>query len=124
MRGSRYGTKTNVPEPEVTAEVSRPVLGAEMTEEAPQVVYIPTAAPMRGEDLTVVLRELEDASVALLVYSSLDLLVDGCGEEQPWIGFHTAGLEELQHQVGADLVLWDATLAPEIRQYGEYGEDS
>ncbi|OLT48595.1 hypothetical protein BJF85_12240 [Saccharomonospora sp. CUA-673] len=93
-----------------------------MTEEAPQVVYVPTAAPLRGGDLSVVLRELEGDTTALLVYSSLRSLVDGCGEDQPWTAFYTAALEELQVQVGADLVLWDMTLAPEIRQHGEYGE--
>lgn len=103
-------------------EVARPVLGSEMIEDedAPTVLYLPTATPARGEELAFVLRDLEDGRRALLVYSSLERLVAGCGDEQPWISIRAEALPEFESLAEPDVLLWDAVLAPEIRQYGSY----
>ncbi|KAA9152403.1 hypothetical protein FPZ12_036950 [Amycolatopsis acidicola] len=103
-------------------QVARPVLGPEMIEDedAPTVLYLPTATPVHGEELAFVLRDLEGGQRALLVYSSLEQLVAGCGDEQPWVGIRAEALPEFETLTEPDVVLWDAVLAPEIRQYGGY----
>lgn len=74
--------------------VARPVLGSEMIEdgEASTVAYVPTARPASTDDVVFVLRECDDDTTAMLAYSSLDLLVERCGEDQPWFGLRTAEL--------------------------------
>lgn len=110
-----YGTERE-------AEVARPVLGSEMIEddEAPTVLYLPTAAQTNGEEVAFVLRELEDGRRALLVFTSLERLVEGCGDEQPWVSIRAEALPEFEGLTEPDVLLWDAVLAPEIRQYGSY----
>lgn len=107
------------------AEVAPPVLGSEMIEgdDAPDELFTPTARPVTEGDITLVLRHLEDGNLAMLVYSSLELLTAGCGEGQPWMGFRAHALHDLQHAAGASVVLWDALLHPIARQYGEYVEE-
>ncbi|WP_158885019.1 SAV_915 family protein [Amycolatopsis anabasis] len=102
--------------------VTRSVLGSEMIEDddAPTVLYLPTAAPVTGDEVAFVLRDLDDGSRALLVYSSLERLVEGCGDEQPWLSIRAETLSEFQYLAEADVVLWDPVLAPAIRQYGNY----
>lgn len=113
---------------ERTVGVAPPVIGTEMMgtddEQVVDELFTPTARPVAGEDATLVLRELQDGSGrhAMLVYQSLEVLIQGCGEEQPWMGFRLAHLHDLQHLAGADVVIWDADLAPEDRQVGEYDE--
>lgn len=112
---------------ERTVAAAPPVIGTEMMGADEQVVdelFTPTARPVAGEDATLVLRELDDGSGrhAMLVYQSLEALIQGCGEQQPWMGFRLTHLHDLQHLAGADVVLWDADLAPEDRQVGEYEE--
>ncbi|RZQ65217.1 SAV_915 family protein [Amycolatopsis suaedae] len=109
-----------------TVEVAPAVLGPEMIEadDLPDTLHTPTAAPMRDDGVTFVLRTLDNGSRALLVFSSLENLVRGCGDDQPWTAFRSQAVHEFQHLAEADTVLWDPVLAPEIRQYGEYdGEE-
>ena len=107
---------------EVEVEVARPMLGSEMIEDdvAPTVLYLPTASQSQGEELAFVLRELEDGQRALLVFTSLERLVEGCGDEQPWVSIRAESLPEFEALAEPDVLLWDAVLAPEIRQYGSY----
>ena len=107
------------------AEVTPPVLGSEMIEDdhAPDELFTPTARPVTEGDITLVLRDLEDGGRAMLVYSSLDLLTAGCGEDQPWMGFRARALHDLQHAAGASVVLWDALLPSNVRQNGNYYEE-
>ncbi|WP_092531534.1 SAV_915 family protein [Amycolatopsis arida] len=102
-------------------EVSRPLLGTELIadDEAPTVLYTPTAAPLRGAEAALVLRELADGRRAMLVFTSLDRLVDGCGDEQPWLALRAEAIEEFRYLAQADTVLWDALIDPADRQYGE-----
>lgn len=90
-------------------------------ERAATVLWTPTAAPLReGQELLLVLRALEDGQRAMLVFTSYEALVAGCGEDQPFVSFRAEGVQAFQEQAGADVVLWDAVLAPEVRQEGEY----
>jgi hypothetical protein len=114
-------------ENEHTVTVTPAVLGSELMgvddDQAPTVLYLPTAAPLRGEDeVALVLRELDTNQLALLVFTSPEMLQRGCGNEQPWIGVKPEALYELQHLSEADVVLWDAVLDPAVRQFGEYEE--
>lgn len=98
------------------------MMGAD-DDQAPTVLYIPTAAPLRGEDeVSLVLRELDTDQLAILVFTSREMLLRGCGNEQPWIGVKPEALHELQHLSEADVVLWDVVLDPAVRQFGEYEE--
>ncbi|MQA86712.1 MAG: hypothetical protein GEV03_19285 [Streptosporangiales bacterium] len=61
------------------------------------------------------LRNIDDGRVAMLAFSSLEQLVEGCGEEQPWVAVPMDRVDELQRLSGADLVLWNVPLSPELR---------
>lgn len=90
-------------------------------EDIPPVVWTPTASSWRdGENLRLMLRLLDQDERVLLVFSSLERLAEGCGLDQPYVRVRTEGLEQLRYQTGADRILWDAVLAAEIRQTGEY----
>jgi hypothetical protein len=98
------------------------MMGAD-DDQAPTVLFIPTATPLRGEDeVGLVLRELDTDHLAILVFTSPEMLLRGCGNEQPWIGVKPEALHELQHLSGADVALWDVVLDPAVRQFGEYEE--
>ncbi|RZS36979.1 type III secretion system (T3SS) SseB-like protein [Herbihabitans rhizosphaerae] len=108
--------------------VAPSVLGGEMAgvdaDDVPDQLFTPTATAVAGDDVTLVLRELEDGRRAMLVYTSLEKLVAGCGDEQPWMAFRAEALHTLQHTAGASDVYWDALLDPAVRQYGSFGEES
>lgn len=92
------------------------------TEDAqvPPVLWTPTAAPLReGQELTLVLRELADGQRVMLVFTSFDALLAGCGPKQPYVSFRSEGLQEFQAAAEADVVLWDAVLAPAVHQQGD-----
>jgi len=107
--------------------VATPVLGGELmgaeSDDAPTVLYIPTAAPMRGDDVTFALRRLADGRHAMLVFTSLDRLVEGCGDAQPWVSIRAEAVREFQYVADADTVIWDPVLDPLIRQHGEHHEE-
>lgn len=93
-------------------------------EEAPTQVWTPTAHAMRGQELPpFALRELEDGSLAMLVYTSPEAFADGCGTEQPYLALAAEGIQAFQHALGANVVLWDAVLDPALHQQGEYLSD-
>lgn len=93
-------------------------------EQAPTVVWTPTAAPMRdGEHPPLVLREMQDGRVAMLAYTSLEEMTEGCGPGQPFISIDAEAVQVCQHLAEADVVLWNPVLAAEVRQCGEYDED-
>lgn len=92
-------------------------------EQAPPQVWTPTAWPMRGAELPAfVLRELADGRLAMLVYTSLKEMTDGCGPGQPYVSLAVESVQSFQHLVGADVLLWNPVLAEEVRQSGEYNE--
>lgn len=93
------------------------VLAAEYEgQQAGDAVFVPSRRVRRGDaEATLELRRTEDGQLAMLAYSSLELLVDGCGEGQPWVAVpreRVAGLLSLSE---ADVVLWDVALSPEQR---------
>ncbi|WP_146239985.1 SAV_915 family protein [Prauserella flavalba] len=102
-------TGRNVPTP--------PVIG--LTESAPEgdAVYLPSERVQQGDaEATVELRRLEDGRLVVLAYTSLQALVEGCGERQPWLSVRGEYLEQIVTGSGAAEVLWNAVLPDEQRQ--------
>jgi hypothetical protein len=89
---------------------------------AAEVVCVP-AQPF-SPDADAVLPQvghLDDGRTALLVYSSLRLLVAGCGKSQPWVAVRLESadaLNELARLAGADVILRDVDLPTEARHTG------
>lgn len=65
---------------------------------------------LRPEDVEAVLelRRTVDGGLGLLAYTSLDLLVAGCGPAQPWVAVPVERVSEVAGLSGADTVVWDA----------------
>lgn len=82
----------------------------------PPVVYVPVCPGGQGEqEATFELRKLPDGRTALLAYTALDRLVDGCGEHQPWVLVPAADVAAQQSSLGYDVALLDAQLPAELR---------
>ncbi|MEU6643791.1 SAV_915 family protein [Saccharomonospora sp. NPDC046836] len=83
----------------------------------PPVVYLPTGrhAGTDTTDATVELRRTEDGRLALLAFSAIDRLVEGCGEHQPWMMVRTEHLQELHQARPYDVILLDGVIPGELR---------
>lgn len=80
------------------------------------VAYVPSQRLRRGdEQATLELRNTEDGLVAMLAFTSLERLVEGCGEKQPWVAVPLERVDTLRQMAGADVTLWDVTVPPEVR---------
>lgn len=90
-----------------------------MTEEpAPgePVVFLPSQRVQRGDqELILELRRDPEGRVGVLAFSSLDLLVAGCGEFQPWVAVPAGTVQSLAEDAGAEVVMLDVALAPDQR---------
>lgn len=73
------------------------------------LVYAPCHA-VSPADADVHLLLLQDASAQLLLpaWSSLDRLVQACGEQQPWVSVRLGHLDGVRASAGAVAVLLDA----------------
>lgn len=82
-----------------------------------QQSWIPGAGWLPGDEVFLAESwELTDGQTALLAYSSLESLVECCGEKQPWAQIPVTELDELLNRTTASVVLWDHALPPEQRQ--------
>ncbi|MGI8309661.1 SAV_915 family protein [Saccharopolyspora hattusasensis] len=104
-------------------DVAPSVIGAEFVapldgdEELPATVYLPTERVNKGDkDVTLELRDTADGDRALLAFTSVKRLVDGCGDGQPWVAVQGEQVADIKSRSGADVVLWDAALPPEERR--------
>jgi hypothetical protein len=61
------------------------------------------------------LRQTKSDQLALMTYSSLNALVQGCGTGQSWTRVHSADIPWLARTVGFDVVLFDLALPAELR---------
>lgn len=96
--------------------------GAESSDDrdGDDLIYIPCRCVQEGDqDAFLELRPLEDGRVAMLAYSSLDHLVAGCGEAQPWLAVPPRYVSEYENQSGADVVVWDTALPEELQHSSE-----
>lgn len=93
-------------------------------EQLPETVYVPSQrVDDLNESVTVELRRLTNGNTAMLAFTTLQHLVDGCGNRQPWIAVKRDRVDEVRQHSGADVVLWDAALPMEDRRSGVEEED-
>ncbi len=80
------------------------------------VAYVPSMR-LRPDDVeaTLELRRTVDGALGVLVYSSLESLVAGCGPAQPWVAVPTGRVADLIGLAGADVVVWDAEISSAAR---------
>ncbi|MGH3391092.1 MAG: SAV_915 family protein [Actinomadura sp.] len=87
-----------------------------------ELVYVPAQRFSPGTDeLSPETRHLDDGRQALLIYSTLELLMAGCGKAQPWVAIRLAGpdaLARLARLARADVVLRDVEVPAEVRRTG------
>ena len=107
--------------------VAPPVLGVEYAgggmSERPPVAYVPSQRVRRGDtEATLELRNTEDGRVAMLAFTTLERLVAGCGESQPWVAVPGDRVDGLQRLSGADVTLWDVPVPPEVRHAAGHEE--
>ncbi len=82
----------------------------------PPALYLPCAAQESDPaELKIEMRRTRDGRWALLAYTALDRLLDGCGREQPWCLMPTANLGAVQRVDHFDLLLLDVVIPPEER---------
>lgn len=85
-----------------------------------ELAYIPCRTVRDGDqEAYLELRPLEDGRLAMLAYSSLDHLIAGCGEVQPWVAIPRHHVSEYENQSGSDVVVWDTELPEELRHNNE-----
>lgn len=101
--------------------VAPSVIGAEYVtppddEEMPETAYLPTDRARTDDDVELELRDTTDGHRALLAFTSLEQLVQGCGDGQPWIAVPGETVTDIKARSGSDVVLWDAALPVEDRR--------
>ena len=87
----------------------------------PPVLYVPVAE-VAGDgsptELTVEFRRTADGRTALLAYTALDRLVDGCGPHQPWALIPAQRLADIERHHPYELILLDVEVPAELRRTG------
>ncbi|MGI8309677.1 SAV_915 family protein [Saccharopolyspora hattusasensis] len=104
-------------------DVAPSVIGADYVapledeEELPTTGYIPCERVNKGDsDVMLELRHTPDGQRALLVFTSLEHLVEGCGDGQTWVAVQREQIEDIKSRSDADVVVWDAALPIEERR--------
>lgn len=70
-----------------------------------ELVFVPADVPSGPDSgAQLQLRHMEDGRLAVLAYTSLELLVAGCGPRQSWIAAPVEELETLQSLAGFDVI--------------------
>lgn len=64
------------------------------------------------------MRPLHDGRTALLAYTALDRLADGCGPHQSWIVYRTEELGVLRQTCPYDVIILDQPLPEAARHTG------
>ncbi|GAB3692613.1 hypothetical protein GCM10027597_49730 [Saccharopolyspora tripterygii] len=91
---------------------------------AVQTAYLPCErVGPRDREANIELRKDSDQRVVMLAYSSLEELIRGCGEAQPWIAVPVDRVSQVQRDTAAEIVLWDLNLPDEARRQSEARED-
>ncbi|HEX5402339.1 MAG TPA: SAV_915 family protein [Pseudonocardiaceae bacterium] len=80
------------------------------------VVYVPSQPFPRGSDRAQLeLQATRDGRRSLMTYSSSSTLLDCCGPNQHFVAFPASRLADVLAQSGADTVLIDLPLPPQLR---------
>lgn len=79
-------------------------------------VFLPSqqAAPSDPQ-VQLDLRTTTEGALALVSFTSLERLVEGCGERQAWISVPETEVQRIAEQVGAQVILQDLPLPDEQR---------
>ncbi|MCX2729489.1 hypothetical protein OOZ19_04505 [Saccharopolyspora sp. NFXS83] len=86
-------------------------------DDVPETAYVPSArVTKRDAEVTLELRQTASGDRALLAFTSLKELVEGCGDGQAWVAVRGWQVEGLREESGADVILWDAALPIEERK--------
>lgn len=84
----------------------------------PPVLYVPiheeVADPTQAR---VEYRATQDGRVAVLAYTALDRLIEGCGNGQPWILLPTPRFEEMRKVKHFDMVLVDIEMPDDLKRH-------
>lgn len=99
----------------MTTEAIESAVGAE-------VVFVPADVANTSNTAQLQLRHMEDGRLAILAYTSLELLVAGCGSAQPWVAVPVGELETLKPMAGFDVIALDVDLPPDWRVADDDGE--
>lgn len=82
----------------------------------PTMVYAPSRPFTEGDEQAMLeLQPIVGDQFALVVFSSPELLVAGCGPYQPWVSFAEDLLETVRRSTGADVVFRDKALPEHVR---------
>ena len=85
----------------------------------PTTVLVPVSSTtVRDGTLEVMLRSVSDDLLVLPTYSSVAALVEGCGEDQPWVELPAAVVDRQLTEWGAVAALLDVALAAADRWAG------
>lgn len=80
------------------------------------LVYVPTRSVLGpDEEVWPELRRAQDGRLALLAYTSLARLVDGCGADQPWVRVPTDWFERIQAECRYDTIALNVALPDDCR---------
>jgi hypothetical protein len=83
----------------------------------PPMLYVPVADYGSGSDeLSIDFRRMVDGRTALIAYTALDRLIDGCGPAQPWVLLPTAQLSAIDERRPYDVIVLDATVPADKRR--------
>ncbi|MGW0890461.1 SAV_915 family protein [Saccharopolyspora sp. NPDC002578] len=74
-------------------------------------VFVPTGSePDEDGHAEIQLRRTDEDELALPVFTSVEMLVTCCGEDQPWVAFSAESLPDLLAATGADGIAQDVEL--------------
>lgn len=84
----------------------------------PPVLYVPCVEHVADiADVEFSLRATRDGRTALLAYTALDRLRDGCGADQAWVLLPLAGLSALHREHPWDLLVLDVVVPADRRDH-------
>jgi hypothetical protein len=82
----------------------------------PLALYLPTGTPEAdGSGASIELRLTPEGKTALIAFSSLDKLIECCGEHQPWLLVRTENLGTVHRGHPYDLIVLDTPLPVPLR---------
>ncbi len=83
----------------------------------PPMLYVPVADyPSGTDDVAIDFRRMTDGRTALVAFTALDRLIDGCGAAQPWVLLPTGALAEIDQHSPYDVILLDVTIPADERR--------
>ncbi|MGH3794680.1 MAG: SAV_915 family protein [Pseudonocardiaceae bacterium] len=79
-------------------------------------VFVPSQRFCPGDvEAKLELQPMPGDQLALMIYSSQDLLSWGCGPHQPWVSIPAGLLDEVRQQAGAHTIVLDTPLPVRLR---------